>query len=174
LPSFIYSATDKSGRKIEGALDAKDEAGALARVRGMDYLPIRIQRKKDTLFLSGRLGLLRKVGDREILNFTQEMSTLVKAGLPLDKCLSILVELTRKKNIGKIVEDIQKNVHGGSSFAEALARHPRIFSRLYVNMVKAGETGECWIPYWSASRVFWNSPRGFGTMFAPPWSISSC
>ncbi len=141
MATFIYLATDRSGKKIEGALDAKDEAGALDRLRGMRYFPIKIGLKKEPGLLDIKFNFFKRISEKDILNFTQELSTLLKAGLPLDKSFSILVELSQKKNIGEIVADIQKNVRGGSSLGDALAKYPDTFSNLYVNMVKAGESG---------------------------------
>lgn len=141
MPTFVYSATDMSGKKIEGTLDAKDEAGALNRIRGMNYFPIRVATKKEPSVFDFKISFFKKVSEKEVLNFTQELATLIKAGLPIDRSFTILGELAKKKNIGVLVEEIQKNVHAGSSFADALAKYPETFSKLYVNMVKAGETG---------------------------------
>ena len=82
-----------------------------------------------------------RVSSKDLLSFTQELSTLIKAGLPLDNCLSIIVEITDNEHLRAISQELVKDVRGGKSFSEALARHPRVFNRLYVNMIKAGEAG---------------------------------
>lgn len=122
-------------------MDARDEAGALSRVRGMNYFPIKIAVKKEPGAFDFKINLFNKVSEKEVLIFTQELATLIKAGLPIDRSFSILGELAKNKKIGKLVDEIQKSVHAGSSFADALAKYPDTFSKLYVNMVKAGETG---------------------------------
>lgn len=83
----------------------------------------------------------RRVGQKEVMNFTHQLSTLLNAGLELDRSLEILVELNNNPKFKNILANVRKNVHSGSSFADAVGRHPRIFSRLYVNMVNAGEAG---------------------------------
>ncbi|MBP1718382.1 MAG: gspF, partial [Deltaproteobacteria bacterium] len=85
--------------------------------------------------------LPQRVGIKHLLLFTQELSTLVSAGLPLDRSLSILRSLTENRKLREVIGDILSRIEGGSSLAEALSQHPRIFSRLYVNMIKAGESG---------------------------------
>jgi type II secretory pathway component PulF len=78
---------------------------------------------------------------KHLLAFTQEFSTLLSAGLPLDRSLHILSTLTENERLSETVREVLKRVEGGNSLAEALGNHPRIFPKLYVNMVKAGETG---------------------------------
>src|SRR2546422_8338120 len=84
----------------------------------------------------------RRVRPRELLAFTQQLATLFEAGLPLDRALTILEELAPTARLKSIVTDLLHSVRGGSSLSDALSRHhPRPFSRLYVNMVRAGEKG---------------------------------
>lgn len=141
MPTYAYVATDRSGKKIEGALEANDENGALDRIRKMHYFPIKVQIQRPPGLLEINFNFFKGVGGKEVLTFTQELSTLVKAGLTLDKSLSILIDITKGRKMGRMVEEIQKSVHGGSSFADALALYPEAFSKLYVNMVRAGEAG---------------------------------
>jgi hypothetical protein len=81
------------------------------------------------------------VGIRDLLTFTQEFSTLISAGLPMDRSLKILGTLTENEKLRETTKEVLTQIESGSSLAEALGQHPRIFSRLYVNMVKAGESG---------------------------------
>src|SRR5262249_56621599 len=82
------------------------------------------------------------VGRKVLLAFTQQLATLFEAGLPLDRALSILEELALNQRVKSIVADLLVSVRGGSSLSEALAKHhPRPFSRLYINMIRAGERG---------------------------------
>ena len=75
------------------------------------------------------------------MNFTQQLSTLLSAGLPLEKSLSIVAELTEKKEFQNVITEILSGIQEGIAFADVLAKHPKVFSKLYVNMVKAGEAG---------------------------------
>jgi len=146
MPEFFYKASDRTGKIIEGSLDAGDEAVVLGKIRSMGYIPIHIGQAKSGKAISLNLkislpAILARVSGKELLAFTQELATLIKAGLPLDRALSIVTEITENDMLRGITQELLKDVRGGKAFSEALARHPRIFSRLYINMVKAGEAG---------------------------------
>ena len=150
MPEFIYKASDPTGKVIEGSIDAGDEASVVTKLRSMGYIPIRIGTATGGNVLSGAFKIsipislptsISRVSSKDLLSFTQELSTLIKAGLPLDSCLSIIVEITDNEHLRAISQELLKDVRGGKSFSEALSRHPRVFNRLYVNMIKAGEAG---------------------------------
>ena len=84
---------------------------------------------------------LQRVTRKDILFFTEELATLVRAGLPLDRSLSITRELAPKQVLREVIDDLLKQIKGGKSLAEALAAHPKQFSRLHVSMIRAGEAG---------------------------------
>jgi general secretion pathway protein F len=142
MAEFLYKATTVSGQTVEGSMDGKDEAGVLVSLHQLGYIPIRITsaREREQGF---RLSLHfpQRVGLKNLLVFTQELSTLLSAGLPIDRSLSILGALTENGRLREAVKDILKKIEGGSSLAEALGQYPHIFPKLYINMVKAGESG---------------------------------
>ena len=142
MPEFLYKATTLGGETVEGLMDGKDEESIIQGLHRLGYIPIRItsaQEKGPSLRLSSFLP--QRVGVKNLLIFTQELSTLLSAGLPLDRSLGILGTLTENERLSEAVKDILKRIEGGNSLAEALGNHPRIFPKLYVNMVKAGESG---------------------------------
>jgi type II secretion system protein F len=142
MPEFLYKATTLKGETVEGLMDGKDEASIIHGLHRLGYIPIRItlaQIKGSSFRLTSILP--RRVGIKDLLVFTQEFSTLISAGLPMDRSLNILGELTENEKLRETAKEILTQIEGGSSLAEALSQHPRIFSRLYVNMVKAGESG---------------------------------
>ena len=142
MAEFLYKATTLSGQTIEGLMEGKDEENILHSLHQLGYIPIRItsvQKKGTALRLSSLLP--KRVGIKDLLVFTQELSTLISAGLPIDRSLTILGTLTENERLRETVKDLLKRIEGGNSFAEALGYYPRIFSKLYVNMVKAGESG---------------------------------
>jgi len=153
MSEFIYKATDRTGKVMEGSFDAPDEAAVVSRLRGMGCIPIRIDQaargakprsQKITFtvdFKTRFLSAFNKVSETELLAFTQELSTLIKAGLPLDRSLSVVTEITESEQLKGITEEVLRNVRGGKAFSEALAKHPQTFSRLFINMIKAGEVG---------------------------------
>lgn len=142
MPEFLYRATTLQGETVEGMMDVRDEAAVVQSLHQMGYIPIRIGRVE----APGKgLDLFRwipyRVSIKDLLIFTQEFSTLLSSGLPIDRSLSILENLTENRRLKETVGDILQKVRGGSSLAEALGSHPRVFPKLYVNMVKAGEAG---------------------------------
>ena len=144
MPIYTYKATELSGKVVEGTLEAAEEKTVVEKLHDLGLIPIRIHLPKETQASSADISfatLTGRVTSRDVLIFTQELSTLIEAGLPLDRSLKILVELTEKKKLKEIIQGVLKSIEGGSSLAEALARHPKIFSRLYVNMIRAGEAG---------------------------------
>jgi len=142
MAEYLYKATTLSGQTVEGAMDGKDEEAIIQSLHQLGYIPIRItshQEKGAGLRLPSFLR--QRVGVKSLLTFTQELSTLMSAGLPLDRSLSILGTITENETLRETVKDVLKKVEGGDSLAQALANHPRIFPKLYINMVKAGESG---------------------------------
>ena len=141
MPVFVYKAADRRGQTVDGVMEAPDARAVVERLHKEAYYPIRVAPHGDrAAFLS--LGGSSRIRQREILALTQQLATLFEAGLPLDRALSILQELADGARVKAIVSDLLHSVRGGASFSEALAKHhPRPFSRLYINMVRAGEKG---------------------------------
>jgi general secretion pathway protein F len=142
MSEYLYKATTLSGQTVEGSMDGKDEEAIVQGLHQLGYIPIRIMSKMETqTAFRGSSILSQRVGIKNLLVFTQEFSTLVSAGLSIDRSLSILGDLTENRRMAETVKDILKRIEGGNSLAEALGQYPRIFPKLYINMVKAGETG---------------------------------
>jgi len=142
MPEYLYKATTLSGQTVEGSIEGKDEETIVQLLHQLGYIPIRILSpgEKGAGF---RLSSFfpRRVGVKHLLIFTQELSTLVSAGLSIDRSLEILGSLTENGRLREAVKDVLKRIEEGDSLAEALGHHSRIFSTLYINMVKAGESG---------------------------------
>jgi len=142
MAEYLYKATTLSGQTVEGAMEGKDEETVVQLLHHLGYIPIRIfspEAKGEAFRLSSLLP--QRVGVKHLLIFTQELSTLVSAGLSLDRSLDILGELTENRKLREAVKEVLKRIQEGDSLAEALEHYPRIFSTLYINMVKAGESG---------------------------------
>jgi general secretion pathway protein F len=148
MPEYLYKATDHTGKIVQGSMDVREEAAVISKLHSMGFIPIKIALSSEKRGLSIPLNVklsiplpIREVSGKDLLSFTQELCTLIKAGLPLDRSLSILVELTESEKFRKIIQELLKDVRGGRSLSDALAQHPRVFDRLFINMVKAGEAG---------------------------------
>ncbi|RMG04003.1 MAG: type II secretion system protein GspF [Nitrospirae bacterium] len=137
MPLFAYRATTRDGVIQEGVINAPDEKTAIEKIKDTGVIPIRISKpgKKERKISFS----LRKKPD--MLLFTTELSALLSAGLPLDRSLNILSTITEQKSMRAVIEGILKSIREGSSFSEALGQHPEVFPRIYVNMVRAGESG---------------------------------
>lgn len=147
MATFQYTAADRFAKVIKGSMEAADERAVLAWLRAKGYYPIKIGQPPGAVAES-RPGLVRlptRFGrgpsSQEILAFTQQLATLLEAGMELDRALAVLIDLTDHQRFRSVLQSILTDIQGGSSLADSLAKHPRLFSRLYVNMVKAGEVG---------------------------------
>jgi general secretion pathway protein F len=144
---FSYKATDYNGKVVKGFLEAPDDKGVVAKLDTMGYIPIRIvpagkEKRKYHLDVSDLFStVFKRISGKDVMLFTQDLATLLEAGLPVDRALSILTEVTEKDKFREVVQDILKTVQGGSYLSDALSKYPRIFSKFYVNMVRAGEVG---------------------------------
>src|SRR4030042_2281037 len=139
---FSYKATDRSGKIFEGAMEGRDEKAVVESLQKLGYIPIRVSAKQAQGAAKPRLrSYFERVTLKDLMLFTQQLSTLMEAGLPLDRSLQILAELTEKEKFREIVRDLLRKIEAGSSFSEALSTYPGIFPKLYINMVKAGEVG---------------------------------
>lgn len=142
MASFNYIAVDHAGRQVKGTLDAPDEKALAARLRSTGVFLMEV--KRQGAGKSGGLRLLQsqsKVSAAEIAAFTHQLASLLEAGVPLDKALSILSGLAEKPGLKELLHGILQGIQGGRSFADCLARHPGAFPDIYVNTVRAGEAG---------------------------------
>lgn len=145
MPTFAYKALDKAGTEVAGTLDADSERLALGKLRDMGYLPLEVKEQKVAKggVLDTFLGIFtqKRVKGKDIVTFTRQISTLIDSGLPLLRSLNILGEQTENPNLKVQIKDVASSVQGGSTFSDALAKHPKTFNKLFINMVKAGEAG---------------------------------
>ena len=134
---YSYNATTLEGSIVEGVVEASDERSAVEKIRNTGVIPIRVsvpaEGPRRTFSLRSSRG--------DLLTFTTELSALLGAGLPIDRSLNILSEISEGKEMKEVINSVLKGIREGSSFSEALQRHPRTFSKLYVSMIRAGETG---------------------------------
>jgi type IV pilus assembly protein PilC len=123
-------------------MDMPDQTLLLRALREQGIMPISIREKVAARQISITIpGLTGRVSSRDVMIFSRQFSTMINAGLPLVQCLEILAEQTDNKTFAGILTQIKKAVEGGSPLADALSKHPKIFSELFTSMVEAGETG---------------------------------
>lgn len=144
MPVYEYTALDTGGKKLKGVLDADSMAAARQKIRKTGKYPVEIRetvpktrQTKKGGFFSLQSG--PRVKQQEIHVATRQLATLLGAGIPLVPALNGLIEQTTNKTLKTIITQIKESVNEGNSLTSALAEHPRLFSRIYVNMVRAGE-----------------------------------
>ncbi|MEE9549837.1 MAG: type II secretion system F family protein [Candidatus Binatia bacterium] len=142
---FEYRAADPAGKLVDGIMEAEAEHGVVSRLHELGYIPLRISLpgESPTRAIQIRFGHLfrEKVSHRDLLHFTQELSTLLGAGLALDRGLSVLSNLIENAEFKKTVRLLLEGVRAGKSLSGTMVEHPDVFPELYVNMVRAGESG---------------------------------
>lgn len=163
MAKFSYVAMDSRGKETKGTLDVANQNEAVGRLKEMGFFPTKVvevdkaKEKGDTKTKPGKKGTGKKKGGLDfqikipglsgrvkpkvLTAFTRQLATLVDAGLPLLRGLRVLEKQEKHPTLKQIIGELGTGIEGGSTFSEALAQHPKVFNRLYVNMVKAGELG---------------------------------
>ena len=144
MPLFRYKAVAPNGEAHEGDMEAVAQAAVVDRLQVMGLIAIRVEQSfTPTGVADAGRGLFRKklVSQEDVAVFTQELATLLKAGLPLDRCLEILIGLSANEPVRQLMAQMREDVRGGAALSKAMEGHPLVFSRFYLNMIRAGEAG---------------------------------
>lgn len=164
MPKYNYVAMDSRGKETKGTLEVASQNEAITRLKEMGYFPTKVveadkgkaDKKKDAKPAASSAGGAKKKGinlnfsipglggkvkPKVLTTFTRQLATLVDAGLPLLRGLRVLERQEKNPTLKRIIAELALSIEGGSTFSEGLAQHPKVFNRLYVNMVKAGELG---------------------------------
>jgi type IV pilus assembly protein PilC len=149
MPKFTYEAMNQAGDTIKDEIEAATNEDALSKIRNLGYFPTKIREKGAKGSKKKKAGGKKKpmaislggVKTKVITQFTRQLSTLQDAGLPILRSLRILEEQQKPGLLKNVTGDVADDVEGGSTLSEAMAKHPKAFNRLYVNMVAAGESG---------------------------------
>lgn len=138
MPKFLYTAT-KENKKITGTIEAGNKDGALATLEHQGIRPLSLNEIHERKKL--QIGLGSKVKIKDLVVFTRQLSTMISAGVPLNRSLATLKEQTDNKYFKDVIGKVGKDVEGGKTLADALAVHPKVFNDIFVNMIRAGEAG---------------------------------
>ncbi|HLX62409.1 MAG TPA: type II secretion system F family protein [Planctomycetota bacterium] len=156
MSSYTYEAMDAHGKEVKSEIDAASEADALEKIRALQLFPTKVnlkagkggggggfhtpvsatQKKK-----GGGFSLSWRVKPKELTAFTRQFATLLDAGLPVVRSLDILHNQLKPGKLKMAIGEVKEDVEGGSSLSEGLQKHPTVFDKLYVNMIRAGEAG---------------------------------
>jgi type IV pilus assembly protein PilC len=140
--TYAYKVRDREGKMLGGTLEAESEDAVVARLRQLGYAPISIEAEKGAgLKTEIRLPGTGRVKLKDLAVFSRQFATMINSGLSLLRALAILGEQTSNRRLSAVVTQVRAEVERGTSLSAALAKHPKIFNRLYVSMVRAGEIG---------------------------------
>ena len=140
MPTYVWAGRTRKGRALKGQLDAADERIARIQLRRRNIEVTKLKPKAKDLFENVSF-LQPKVKAKDVVVFTRQFSTMIDAGLPLVQGLTMLAEQNQNRTFKRILNEVTKDVEGGSTLADALNKHPRVFDSLFVNLVAAGEVG---------------------------------
>ena len=147
MPTYQFEAMDPQGQEIRDVIEAQTQDEAQATIRSMGYFVTKIQVQKASQRGGGGANAKRKTfalggaGGKKMVTFTRQLSILQDAGLPILRSLKILEEQAKPGALKNALIDVCDEIEGGASLSEAMAKSPKVFDRLYVNMIKAGEAG---------------------------------
>ena len=136
MPQYTYQACDVAGNMQTGKITAETEQEVVVTLQGRQLIPIKVEEEAESIALGKK-----SISTRDVIDFTNGLCTLVEARVPLDRALGLLEGINSKPAVQQLVGELRKEVKEGKTLADALKTRPDIFSRMYVNMVHAGEEG---------------------------------
>jgi len=141
VSTYRYSAMDPSGRTVSGTLEADSFELVRTKLSDLNYHVLSIRQAKAGNSLKEAFNNMQRVKLRDLVMFSRQFATMIDAGLSVVKCLDILQKQTRNPKMKEVIGEVKRDVAGGMSLTESLQKHPRIFSPLYVNMMRSAEAG---------------------------------
>ncbi len=139
MAKFSYTAVSKDGKTVNGSVEATSKDALIKSLHNQGFRPIGI--KQEATKGGFDLGLGKSVKLKDLVIFTRQLSTMISAGVPLNRCMATLEKQSDNKYFKTVIAGIAKDIEGGVSIGDALEKYPRVFSEVYVNMVRAGEAG---------------------------------
>jgi len=140
MPHYRYKARDKDGALHTGAMEAVRRDTVADQLAGKGFIPVLIEEETQSLLGPDFFQGLTRVKPQDLIVLSRQLSTLVSAGIPFLSSLGTIEKQTENPRLRAAIVDVRRSVEAGSSFSDALARHPKIFSKMYVSMIRAGET----------------------------------
>lgn len=142
MPKFSYAGRSKDGKSVKGTMEAASESAVMANLRRQGIQANKVKAAGKGLDMELNISFLQpKITTKDIVVFTRQFATMIDAGLPLVQCLDILSSQQENKTFKTVLTQVKEDVESGSTFADALKKHPKAFNDLYVNLVAAGEVG---------------------------------
>ncbi len=141
MPLYRYKARDKEGALHAGSMEARAKEAVADQLATMGFIPVLIEEQAPKLVTPDFLSRFSRVKPQDLIIFNRQLATLMSAGIPLLQCLFTMEKQTESPRLKKTILDVVRDLEAGLSFSGALAKHPALFSKMYVSMIQAGETG---------------------------------
>ncbi|HOX36577.1 MAG TPA: type II secretion system F family protein [Candidatus Brocadiia bacterium] len=147
MPVFQYEAMNGQGKAVRDEIEARNTDEAIAKIRAMNLFPTKVKEKAGKKAATGPGGKKKRgftfggVSQAQLTTFTRQLSTLQDAGLPIVRSLRVLYEQMKPGVLKNVLQDVADDVESGNSLSEAMGKYPKVFDKLYVNMIRAGEAG---------------------------------
>ena len=141
MPTYKYNAMDQSGRTVAGTLEAESVELVRGKLADLKYHVLSIRQSRAKASIQDMLNGMQKVKLRDLVVFSRQFATMIDAGLSVVKCLDILQKQCRNPRLKDVIGQVKHDVAGGTSLTEAVQRHPKVFTPLYVNMIRSAEAG---------------------------------
>jgi len=141
MAQFIYKAITPTGEQLEGQLEATTQAEVIAKIQEAGNMPVSARELKPGFSLENLLARRSKITQKQVGFFTEQLSTLINSGMPLDRSLTVMIDLLDDEKLRTMVEQVRDKVRSGGTLSDALEDQHGVFSTMYTNMIRAGEMG---------------------------------
>ena len=141
MATFVYEAVDPSGRIVKNKVEADNEQAVLAKLHDQQFHVVSLNEARGGVKMRMASGKGQKIKLQTLVVFSRQFATMIDAGIPIIKCLDILESQTKEEAMKAVINATRKDVKGGLSLTDAIAKHPNAFTKLYVNMIRAAEIG---------------------------------
>lgn len=139
MAKYTYKARDTTGRAVKGAMEARDKAEMIDKLRKMGYMVTQISEIAPGINIGSMMDVFKRIRSDDMLMFYIQFANMISAGITILMSLTTLAKQIKNKALSDVIGSVARQIEGGSSFSEALAFHPNVFPKLFVNMAKAGE-----------------------------------
>ncbi|MCF6319417.1 MAG: type II secretion system F family protein [Proteobacteria bacterium] len=140
MAQFVYKALTPAGEQLEGQMDANSQAEVISKIQAAGNIPLTAKELGTGFSLESLLSSRKTVNQKQVGEFTDQLATLLTSGMPLERSLSVMIDIIDDERLRVLVEQVRDKVRGGSTLSDALEEQ-NVFSNMYVNMVRAGELG---------------------------------
>jgi type IV pilus assembly protein PilC len=140
MPTFNYSVRDKTGKIVKGKLEGDNREAVSSKLRQMGYIILELDQQGGLAALN-QIKIGTGVKPKDVSIFARQFATMINAGLSLTKCLAILSQQTESAGLRDVINQVAKDVEAGQSLSDSMSKHPKVFPPIFINMVRAGETG---------------------------------